>query len=135
LGVSRDEGAFDAGQHGETGADERTVSLETRSSEFAPYLAEVKRSIVRLWRYPRYARNVGLTGQIVLVFSITRDGNLVQLRISKSSGVSILDEAAVEAVKAAAPYTRFPSNFTFRQLNIVADFQYVARAAPVHQSQ
>lgn len=116
---------------GEAGTDERTISLETRSSEYAPYLAEVKRRIVRLWYYPPYARNIGLTGELVLVFSITRDGNLAKVRITKSSGVSILDEAAVKAVKAGAPYARFPAKFTLRKLNIIASFAYAARAAPV----
>ncbi|MFQ5959820.1 MAG: TonB family protein [Candidatus Methylomirabilales bacterium] len=115
---------------GETGTDERTISLETRSSEFAPYLAEVKRRIVRRWDYPPYARQVGLGGDVVLVFSITREGNLVGVRITKSSGVSVLDEAAVKAVRAGAPYARFGTQFTFRQLNIVASFRYITRDAP-----
>jgi len=131
LGLSREKDSSETGPHGGTGTDERTVSLETQSSEYAPYLAEVKRRIVRLWSYPRYARTIGLAGELVLVFSITRDGNLAQVRISESSGVSILDEAAVKAVKAGAPYARFPAKFPFRKLNIVASFAYTARAAPV----
>ncbi|MFQ5848386.1 MAG: TonB family protein [Candidatus Methylomirabilales bacterium] len=128
------ERAFDAGQRGETGTGERTVSLETRHSEFAPYLVEVKRRIERQWHIPVYAREVGLTGKLVLVFSITMGGDLTRVQVSKSSGVSILDDAAVEAVKAAAPYAPFPPMFTFRQLNIIANFEYVARAARAPRS-
>lgn len=125
---------FDAGQPGNTGTGERTVSLETQSSEFAPYLATVKRKIERQWIVPRYAREVGFTGRLIMLFSITKEGKLAQLKINESSGVSILDEAAIEAVKAAAPYAPFPTHFTFRQLNIVANFQYVTRSAPVPRS-
>jgi protein TonB len=132
-GISGDKGALDTGQRGEAGTGERTVSLETRNSEFAPYLANVKRRISRVWDYPAYARNIGLTGDLVLVFSITKDGNLAHVRIAKSSGVSILDEAAIEAVKAAAPYARFPAKFTIRQLNIFASFGYAASAAPLRE--
>ncbi|MFQ5802872.1 MAG: TonB family protein [Candidatus Methylomirabilales bacterium] len=128
------EREFDAGQPGNTGTDERTVSLETQSAEFAPYLATVKRRIERQWLIPRFAREVGLTGKLVMLFSITSEGKLAQLQINESSGVSILDEAALEAVKAAAPYAPFPPHFTYRRLNIVANFQYVTRSAPVPHS-
>lgn len=133
LGLPGEDRPFDVEQQGETGTDEKTVSLETQSSEFAPYLAEVKRRIIRLWRYPAYARNIGLTGELVLVFSISWDGNLTEVRVRESSGISILDEAAVDAVKAAAPYGRFPSNLTFRQLNIIANFEYVAKGASARE--
>lgn len=120
--------AFDAGKAGNTGTDERTVSLETQSVEFAPYLATVKHRIERQWLVPRFAREVGLTAKLVMLFSITEEGELARLQINKSSGVPILDEAAIEAVKTAAPYSPFPPHFTFRQLNIVATFEYVTRA-------
>lgn len=134
LELSGDEGAAEAVPHGEAGADERTVSLETQSSEFAPYLAGVRRRIIRVWNYPYGARSIGLTGQLIVVFSVIRDGSLAQIRVTESSGVSLLDEAAVKAVKTAAPYGRFPAEFSIQQLNIIASFEYVARAAPVRQS-
>lgn len=130
MGLSGDGGLSETGGHEDTGADERTISLETQSSEFAPYLAEVRRRVVRWWNYPPYARQVGLGGKLVLVFSITREGSLAGVQITKSSGVSLLDEAAVNAVKAGAPFAQFPANFPFRQLNIVASFNYIAKAAP-----
>lgn len=125
---------FDAGQAGNTGTDERTVSLETESAEFAPYLATVKHRIERRWVIPRFAREVGLTGNLVLRISITREGKLARLQIDKSSGVSILDEAAVTAVTSAAPYGPFPTHYTYRQLNIVANFEYISRPATIYQS-
>jgi len=115
---------FDAGEQGDTGTGERIVSLETQSSEYAPYLADVKRRIERHWEIPPYARETGLTGKLVLVFSITADGNVAHLEITESSGTSVLDDAAVQAVRAAAPYGPFPSQFTFRRLTIVGNFRY-----------
>ena len=117
--------AFDAGVRGETGTGERTVTLETQSSEFAPYLSEVKRRIESRWEIPPYAREVGLTGKLVLVFTITREGNVSKLEITKTSGVSILDQAAAHAVRDAAPYAPFPQGFTFQYLNVIASFEYV----------
>lgn len=129
------EGASpDAGTEGITGTGERIVSLETQSSEFAPYLAEVRRRIQRHWRVPAYAREVGLTARLVLVFSITPEGNLAQVKVTKSSGTSILDEAAVQAVTDGAPYAPFPPRFTFRQLTVVGHFEYVGTGRPLKKS-
>jgi len=123
-GLSTDGRPFDAGKDGDAGTDERIVSLETQGSEYAPYLAEVKRRIERHWEIPPYARQTGLTGKLVLVFSITPGGTLAQVEITESSGTSVLDDAAVQAVRDAAPYAPFPSMFTFQRLTIVANFRY-----------
>jgi protein TonB len=125
----------DAGELGDTGTGERIVSLETQSSEYGSYLADVKRRIERHWEIPPYARQTGLTGKLVVVFSITADGDVAHLEISESSGTSVLDEAAVQAVRAAAPYGRFPPHFTFRRLTIVGNFRYAdltKRVKPSH---
>ncbi len=133
-GASVEGQGVDAGQGGDTGTGERIVSLETKSSEFAPYLADVKRRIERHWQIPLYARQTGLTGNLVLVFSITPEGGLAQVKITESSGTSVLDDAAVEAVRAAAPYGPFPSKFTFQRLTIVGNFRYVDLGRPMRPS-
>jgi len=133
-GTSGTGGAFDAGVRGETGPGERTVTLETQSSEFAPYLSEVKRRIENRWQIPSYAREVGLTGKLVLVFTITWEGNISRLEITKTSGVSILDQAAAQAVRDAAPYAPFPQGFTFQYLNVIASFEYVTSMLRLQES-
>jgi TonB family protein len=123
-GLSHEGRPFDAGRDGDAGTSERIVSLETQSSEYAPYLADVKRRIERHWEIPHYARQTGLTGKLVLVFSITPGGSLAQLEVTESSGTSVLDDAAVQAVRDAAPYAPFPPMFTFERLTIIANFRY-----------
>lgn len=118
-------GTLDAELRGETGTGERTVTLETQSSEFAPYLSEVKRRIESRWQIPSYAREIGLIGRLVLVFTITREGEVSKLELTTTSGVSILDQAALQAVRDAAPYAPFPQKFTFQYLNVIATFEYV----------
>lgn len=44
---------------------------------------------------PRALRQRGLTGEVVLVFSLSGDGVARHVRIDKSSGSPLLDEAAV----------------------------------------
>ena len=55
-----------------------------------------------------FQRNEG--GTVVLTFSIARDGRLLDVNISKSSGVASLDRGLIEAIRAAAPYPPLPAD-------------------------
>ncbi|MBI2081374.1 MAG: TonB family protein [candidate division NC10 bacterium] len=121
-------GPYDAGREGEGSGREATVTLESRAHEYAAYLEQVQRRIEREWRYPRLAQERGLTGKLVIEFAIRQDGRLARLRLADSSGISILDDAAVEAVRRAAPYAALPDNMGLDRLNIVASFEYLGAA-------
>lgn len=49
--------------------------------------------------YPRVARERGYEGVVLLTVQVLRDGQCGSINITKSSGYSILDKAAVRAVK------------------------------------
>jgi protein TonB len=59
--------------------------------------------------YPSVARRAGMQGVAELVFTIHEDGRVSDVRVRKSSGHSLLDEAAVKTVFAAAPFPRPPA--------------------------
>ena len=61
------------------------------------------RRVAELKRYPSAARMNGQEGKVVLKAVIRSDGQLAEVSIQKSSGHSILDAAAMEAVKLACP--------------------------------
>lgn len=68
------------------------------------WLAEsLWRRIAELKRYPNSARLNGQEGKVILKAVIRSDGHLADVSIQKSSGHSVLDEAAMEAVKLACP--------------------------------
>ncbi len=48
--------------------------------------------------YPRRARREGLEGRVVLSVLVTNTGSVKNISVSETSGVSLLDEAAVAAV-------------------------------------
>lgn len=56
--------------------------------------------------YPPLAAAMGWTGLVRVAFTIRRDGTVAELRIVKSSGRKVLDECALEEVRAAAPFPR-----------------------------
>ncbi|MGH7408389.1 MAG: energy transducer TonB [Candidatus Methylomirabilales bacterium] len=118
-------GPYDAGRVGEGSGREATVALESRSHEYAAYLEEVKRRVEREWRYPLLAQERGLTGKLVIEFAIRRDGGLTRLHLADSSGVSILDDAALDAIRRAAPYSPLPDAMDLDRLNVVASFEYL----------
>ncbi|MGH7362945.1 MAG: energy transducer TonB [Candidatus Methylomirabilales bacterium] len=122
-------GPYDAGQVGEGSGREATVTLESRAHEYAAYLEGVKRRVEREWRYPLLAQERGFTGKLVIEFAIRQDGRLARLRLADSSGVSILDDAALEAIRKAAPYSPLPEAMGLDRLNIVASFEYLGGLA------
>ncbi|NMC69616.1 MAG: TonB family protein [Myxococcales bacterium] len=63
-------------------------------------------------RYPSLARRRGLSGTTVLTFGIGLDGTLVALTVERSSGSPLLDEAALAAVRDAAPFPVGGCSFT-----------------------
>jgi protein TonB len=58
--------------------------------------------------YPARARRNRSTGKVHVSFTLQRDGSVMNLRISQSSGVSALDQAAKKAVQKVGRFPPFP---------------------------
>jgi periplasmic protein TonB len=56
--------------------------------------------------FPKKALKEGNHGEVIVKFAITSDGSISGLHIAKTSGSSILDEAALKIVRKAG--TKFP---------------------------
>lgn len=121
------EEPFDTGEEGDSGSTtDRTVSLDSQDFRYASYLAGIKRKIEGLWGYPLEAQARGITGSLLVVFTIAQDGSLNDLQLVQGSGYTILDDEALNAVRRAAPYNPFPERMRFERLHITASFQYVS---------
>lgn len=99
-----------------------TVPLETKDYRYASYFAHVKRKIQLAWRWPEEARKY--TGAVILNFVLRQDGTLVRVELLDSSGHQVLDDAAMEAVKKAAPFNSFPPAIKRELLPIKGRFVY-----------
>jgi TonB family protein len=55
-------------------------------------------------QYPAPAKRAGIEGVVDLSFRITAQGRALDIQVVRSSGFSVLDSAAVEAVQDAGPY-------------------------------
>jgi protein TonB len=102
---------------GKEGAKEHSTGAATKdgaATEQAKtvYLREhfsyIRGIIMRNLIYPDHARRMGWSGKVVLCFTIEENGEVRDVKVHQGSGFPMLDRAAVEAVKRAAPLPRPP---------------------------
>jgi protein TonB len=89
----------------------RLTSVATKESDDALYLHNWRTKIESIGNqnYPSKARQQELYGDLRLVVSLLPNGDVLQVKVLKSSGHGILDEAAIRIVHLAAPYDQFPT--------------------------
>jgi len=103
---------------------EATVNIGTQSIKYASYMKHIKDKVQNVWVYPEDARENGIQGRLLVYFSIAKDGSLYRLSLVRSSGSKILDDAAMQAIRDAAPFPKLPNRFHLDRLNIYATFEY-----------
>lgn len=107
---------------------EETVDLSTTEFKYLSYFIKMKRQIESVWTYPRESGIRGEYGTLFLVFTIKSDGYLDGVRLINTSGYARLDNEAIRAIKAAAPFAPFPASWGgLEKLNIRATFEYHGR--------
>ena len=74
----------------------------------ADYKARVRQAVDAHKQYPKMARRMGEQGKVVVEFSVDASGVVSSVQIKHSSGSERLDEAALQAVRDAAPFPPFP---------------------------
>lgn len=95
---------------------------------WARYVEDWRLKIERIGKlnYPAEARNQNIYGSLELAVVINADGSLQDIRIRRSSGQPILDQAAEKIVRLAAPYPPFPPTLAaeFRSLEVVRKWSF-----------
>ena len=95
---------------GNTPTRRRSVNASTREYRYAAYLEAWREKVERVGNlnYPDEARRKRLYGDLILHVSVRSDGSLEKVRVVRSSGFPVLDDAAVRIVKLASPFAPFP---------------------------
>ena len=65
-----------------------------------------------------------MEGTSHVLFSLSRDGQLVGVSVVGSSGHEILDQEGIDTIARAAPFPPFPDSITVGRLNINVSFGY-----------
>ncbi|MDN2568354.1 energy transducer TonB, partial [Aquibium sp. A9E412] len=73
------------------------------------YPGKVVAKLRRALRYPAEARRQRLRGEVQVAFTVSRDGGVAALRVARSSGSPVLDRAALDTVRRAAPFPPIPA--------------------------
>lgn len=86
------------------------TSVSTKASFDARYLHDWSARIEQVGNqnYPREALNRRITGNLRLSVMINPDGTIYEIKVLQSSGQRILDDAARQIVRLAAPFASFP---------------------------
>jgi len=88
----------------------KAISASTQEYRYASYLEAWRRKVEAIGNlnYPEEARRRKLYGNLILQVGVRADGTLEEVRVLRSSGSQILDEAAVRIVHLAAPFAPIP---------------------------
>ena len=84
--------------------DRRPSTGSRGDMSFGPYMSKIQERIKQRWRPPKGSES----RRIVVFFSINRDGSLANLKIVKSNGNALADQAAMDAVRNAAAFPALP---------------------------
>jgi periplasmic protein TonB len=88
------------------------LNARTREYKYAAYMKAWEAKVERIGNlnYPEEARRRGLSGQLRLDVALNADGSINAIIVRRSSGHTVLDDAARRIVQLAAPFAPFPDN-------------------------
>jgi TonB family protein len=93
-------------------SDPDSRALAERKRAIDDFLAQILYCIEQAKHYPLLARRLGKTGTVKCRFIITRDGMVQEATVIKPAKFSVLNKAAIDAIKKGKPYPQFPPFLT-----------------------
>ncbi len=120
AGVGNGKGSGNYGNPGPGNPNGRPGIDAIREPDFGPYMRDLQQRIKRNWDPPKGEES----RRVVLLFTIARDGRLLGVSVSKSSGLQSADRAALNAVKLTAPFRPLPAEYKESSVDIQFTFDY-----------
>lgn len=99
---------------------DESVTLDTDEFKFISYNRWLKIKVESTLRYPELAARSGMQGVLYIRFDIMKDGSIGDLELLKSSGYKILDDEALRAIRASAPFQPLPDDWNMERFSIRA---------------
>jgi protein TonB len=109
AGFSGEAGAAMAGAPREAGRGGPETGAVPAEAYVRRNFVYIQRRIRDRLRYPSQARRAGIQGTVEIGFTVHRDGAVSAVAVLMSSGQESLDQAAMAAVFAAAPFPPPPA--------------------------
>jgi protein TonB len=106
------------------------INSSTQEYKYASYLTAWRRKVENIGNlnYPDEAKRKKIYGNILMTVVLKPNGRVKSIKIRKSSGHKILDDAAVRIVNLASPFAPFPENIRQEtdELVITRTWQFVS---------
>lgn len=108
----------------------KVVTIDSNSTTrgaAADYINTFREHVERIGNlhYPMQARAQGITGEVRLMVIISSDGNIKAIRLLESSNSTLLDEAAKQSVRQAAPFGKFTKDMEdIVELRLIRTYRY-----------
>ena len=118
--VAKNDVPAGKGRSGSKGA----ITFDTHDFRYWGYMQRLKEKIESIWVYPRQAIERRLYGELEIRFTILKDGTLGDVRIVRTSGYPILDEAALRALRDGQPYWPLPDEWGRKSFTVDGHFLY-----------
>ena len=103
---------------------EGTLTLDTKEYKFLIYNKRLKEKIESIWIYPPDAAAQGIYGDLIIKFTIKKNGRLGAVELIRTSGHKNLDDAAIKALKNGEPYWPLPDEWGMEAYSIEGHFIY-----------
>ncbi|MEH1839422.1 MAG: TonB family protein [Nostoc sp.] len=94
------------------------IDASSQDIDITSYLNQLQQQVKQQW-LPGVSQSSRRT---VLNFTINRSGHLSNLHLSQTSGFSVTDQAALNAIQRAAPFAPLPTGYTSNQMHIQFTF-------------
>lgn len=104
--------------------EDRTFSFDVKEMRYLAYLRKLKERIESIWIYPRNAAEKGIYGDLIIKFTIKKNGKLGAIELVRTSGYRDLDDAALRALKNAEPFWPLPDEWGMEAYTIEGLFVY-----------
>jgi len=98
----------DAPDRKATSRSGKTAANGAGNAAVSNYPGKIVRKLRRSLRYPAEARRNGIRGEVHVAFVVSKSGGAGSVRIVRSSGSPVLDRAALDTVRRAAPFPAIP---------------------------
>ncbi len=103
---------------------EKIFTFDAKEYKFLVYNKKLKERIESIWIYPPEAAARGIYGDLLIKFSIKKNGRLGDVELIRTSGHKTLDDAAIKALKDGEPYWPLPEEWGIDNYTIVGHFIY-----------
>lgn len=101
-----------------------TITFDAKEFKYYGYMRRLREKVEGIWQYPSDAATRGIYGDLYINFTIKKNGALGSVDLIRTSGYRSLDEAAIKALREAAPYWPLPEEWKEEALTIKGHFIY-----------